>query len=432
MSRATELTALLHRDREEIEARIEQGIRDNRTADFTLWVENADSVVIEQLDHDFTIGANLFMLDQLETPEKNEIYKEQFAKLFNTATVAFYWDALEPEKGNPRYTADSSFYYRRPPIDPCLEFCEAHGITPKAHCLNYDRFNPDWLKGAPVAEVKAALVKRFKELSERYAHRIPCWEVLNEMLCENGTSPFYQDDETVEWSFRLAEQFFPANTLMFNEYTKFIFADHKRQMTNNRNPYYMLVERSIKNGARVDAIGMQFHFFRKPQDAVQFAESLFDLKHHYAVLDRMAKLGKPLQITEVTFPAFDETPEDYEMQAEVLRMFYRVWFSHPAMEGAIYWNLTDGYAWNAEPGDFTNGENMYRGGLLDFGMKPKPAYHALYDLFHKEYCTNTTAEVVDGKATFRGFYGKYCITCGEKTAVVEFKRGGNKERKVSL
>ena len=131
MSRATELTALLHRDREEIEARIEQGIRDNRTADFTLWVENADSVVIEQLDHDFTIGANLFMLDQLETPEKNEIYKEQFAKLFNTATVAFYWDALEPEKGNPRYTADSSFTIAAHLSIPVWSFARPTALPPR-------------------------------------------------------------------------------------------------------------------------------------------------------------------------------------------------------------------------------------------------------------------------------------------------------------
>jgi hypothetical protein len=43
------------------------------------------------------------MLDELETEEKNEKYKKYFAELFNMATLPFYWDTLEPEKGKPRY-----------------------------------------------------------------------------------------------------------------------------------------------------------------------------------------------------------------------------------------------------------------------------------------------------------------------------------------
>lgn len=427
MSRAAEMKALLYRNREEVEARIERDIEQYRKCNFTLYVEGAEGELkIEQLDHDFTLGGNLFMLDQLETAEKNEKYKEHFAQCFNTATVGFYWDALEPEKGKPRFEKDSPFVYRRPPIDPCLEFCEEHGIAPKAHCLNYDRFSPAWLKGASVPEVKKALLKRFEELAERYAHRIPCWEVFNELLCCNGVTPFYDAEDTMKWSYAQAERLFPGNMLMMNEANPYIFCNkhHRKMVANCRNPYYMLCKQAIEEGCRVDAIGMQFHFFNPADTAVAQAKVEFDLKHHFAVLDQMAKLGKPLQITEVTFPAYDAGAEDYEMQAEVLRMFYRMWFSHPAMEGVIYWNLPDGYAWNAEPGDYTNGENQYRGGLLDFDMKPKPAYQALYDIFHKEYCTRTTAILQDGKATFRGFYGKYRITFGDKTAIVDFKRGG--------
>ena len=58
----------------------------------------------KQKSHEFRFGANLFMLDELETEEKNEKYKKHFADVFNMATLPFYWDATEPEKEKTRNT----------------------------------------------------------------------------------------------------------------------------------------------------------------------------------------------------------------------------------------------------------------------------------------------------------------------------------------
>ncbi len=440
MSRTTEMRELLYRNNDEIEKRIERGIEENRIGKFDLTVTDENGtpisgqVKIEQLDHDFNIGANLLMFDQLETPYENEKYKEYFAKCFNTATISFFWNSLEPEQGKHRFSADSPFIYRRPPIDPCLEFCESNGITPKAQCLNYDAHTPDWLIGANVFEVKKALLKRFETLAERYADRIPCWEVFNELLSNNGKTPFYDADDVMKWSYAQAERLFPGNELMTNEATSIIFTQKGDQHTvpSARNPYYMLCKEAILEGCRVDLIGMQFHYFVPEELAVEQGKCRLDMKYHFAVLDQMAKLGKPLQITEVTLPAYSGKEEDQQFQAEMVRMFYRAWFSHPAMKGAIYWNLPDGYAYRAEPGDMTAGENIYWGGLLNFDMTPKPAYNALYDLFHKEYCTNTSADATAGNMSFNGYFGKYRISVGDKSGIVTFKRGGRGTQKVVL
>ena len=426
MERMEVFREYLYRNREEIESRIEGDIERYRKGDFTFTAEPYATVKVEQLDHEFFHGCNMLQLDQFETEEKNRRYRQRFKEGFNLATIPFYWDALEPEQGKPRFTEESPFIYRRPPIDPCLAYCEQNGIVPKAHCLNYDRFSPAWVKGRPVEEVKQLLRTRFEQLSARYAHRIPCWEVFNELLCNNGTTPFYDADEMPLWSFEQAEELFPRNQLMVNEYTVNIFCDKTghQHSASRRNFYYMLCESLLREGARLDAVGLQFHFFTDEQNAVKYAKGLFDLKHHFAVLDQMAKLGKPLQITEVTFPAYGGTAEEFEFQAELIRMFYRAWFSHPAMEGAVYWNLADGYAWGAEPGDFTAGENRYYGGLLDFDLQPKPAFTALRELFEKEYHTEMTLTADEnGTVSFRGFYGKYRITCGGQSYVTEFIKG---------
>ena len=104
------------------------------------------TVRLTQKTHDFKYGANIFMLDEFETEEKNAAYREVFKQHFNMATVPFYWDTLEPEEGKPRFAKDSPRVYRRPAPDLCLEYCEENGITPKAHCLHYDHFEPKWLQ----------------------------------------------------------------------------------------------------------------------------------------------------------------------------------------------------------------------------------------------------------------------------------------------
>ena len=87
-----------------------------------------------------------------------------------------------------------------------------------------------------------------------------------------------------------------------------------------------------------------------------------------------------------------------------------MWFSHDAVNGAIYWNLADGYAAFAPLGDMTQGENYFHGGLLRHDMTPKRAYNVLKDLFTKEWITNTQTQTDDyGNASFKGFYGDYDV-----------------------
>ena len=69
-------------------------------------------VKITQKNHAFKYGANIFMLDEFETVEKNEIYREKFPELFNLATLPFYWNSLEPEKGNFRFDKNSPQIYK--------------------------------------------------------------------------------------------------------------------------------------------------------------------------------------------------------------------------------------------------------------------------------------------------------------------------------
>lgn len=397
-------------------------------------VEGA-KITVKQKSHEFRFGANLFMLDELEMDEKNKLYKKYFAETFNMATLPFYWDATEPEERKTRYHKDAAPMYRRPPIDRCIEFCEQHGIKPREHGLAYEQFFPKWLYNASVPEIKQALNRRFHEVAERYAEKINTIEVTNEMewgIGKNRTA-FYEEPDYVEFCFKLAEKYFPANQLVINEHTSACWKDNCRPS----DKYYAYIKNALDAGARIDAIGMQYHQFHKSEMEYAKTRVTYDPVQLYKHMDLYAQFGKPLQVTEVTVPAYSWEAEDEEIQAEILKNLYPIWFSHPNMEQIVYWNLVDGYAAFAPQGDMSAGENYYHGGLVRFDFTPKKSYYMLRDLFRKTWhteCTLTGSEA--GRAAFKGFYGEYELTihAGGRTVKkdIHLTRQGAKEFKITL
>ena len=423
MSERRKILEKYEANKAEIDKKISEGIEKYRKGDLKITLKDADGkeisgakVELVQKSHEFRFGANIFMLDELETPEKNETYKKTFAELFNMATLPFYWNALEPERNKPRYAKDSRKIYRRPAPDLCIEFCEQNGIEPREHALAYDAFFPAWLRGKSVEETKREIERRFSEIAERYADKIPTIEVTNEMEWGDGVTSFYDEPDFIEWCFKTAEKYFPNNKLGINEWMGLCWEDHCRAT----DKYYAYIEANMLKGARIDAIGMQYHLFFQKEDEYRSTRRLLDPSELYRHMDLYSNFGKPLQITEVTVPSYSWEDEDEQIQADVIEMLYSIWFSHPSVEQIIYWNVVDGYAhvWNPDPekikasqGNMTLGENYYHGGLLRFDMTPKPAYYRIKELFYKRWHTEESlVSDENGCISARGFYGDYELT----------------------
>ena len=129
--------------------------------------------------------------------------------------------------------------------------------------------------------------------------------------------------------------------------------------------YYAYIEANQLKGARIDAIGMQYHMFFCKEEEYEKTRAYYNPESLYRHMDLYATFGKPLQITEVTIPAYSEDPEDEAIQAEIIKILYSIWFSHPKVEQIIYWNLVDGYAHVPDPekikdsqGNMTVGEKL--------------------------------------------------------------------------
>ncbi len=416
-----------------IEERANHCIENYRKGDFTLQITDEQGlpmvgaeVEVKQLSHDFKYGANLFMLDEFETEEKNRLYRQHFKEVCNIATLPFYWKDLEPEQGKPRFAKESPRVYRRPAIDLCMEYCEEQGIEPKEHCLFYETWLPGWLDKTNLVVMRREVENRFRTLAERYGERIPRWEVTNETLFfYENTSAMYYEPDLIEWCFACAEKYLPYNELVINDAHSNIW----NVFRENRSAYYMQIERALAKGARIDSIGMQFHMFYPREEEYERTKPFYDPKRIYRVLDRYSDFGKPIQLTEITIPAYSTTAEDEAIQAELIRWLYTIWFGHESVEAIQYWNLVDGYAAFAPQGDMTAGENYYHGGLFRFDMTPKPAYHVIKELFTETWHTEEQGiSDAKGMLQLRGFYGTYQVTVRHdgktKVVTVPFEQQG--------
>jgi endo-1,4-beta-xylanase len=417
----------------EVEQKIEQGIRQHRMGEARLRFVDGQgkplkslSVELEQLSNQFLFGANLFMLHGFSTPEQNKKYEETFLHLFNHGTIPFYWAPLEPRPGQLRFTKNSVPIYRRPPPDAVLEFCKTHNIYPKGHTLVWDNPQwavPQWLPQDETA-IQPLIDQRIEQIAERYKGDIPMWDVVNEIKNRHMQVPMPRDFALK--AFQKAQQVFPAQTALLINETTSLWYDRKREYSM----YYLVIENLLLKGARIDGIGIQCHFFHGDQE---FKDVLSGKQMRpeqiYETLDTYAHFGKPLHITEVTIPTIPNSVEGQQIQANVARNLYRIWFSHPAVASVVWWNMVDG---SAAPG-----EDKWRGGFLNEDFSPKLSYQVLDQLINREWKTAVSGKTgSSGSFNFTGFYGRYKVKVKKGKQVTEkeinFLKGNENEFVISM
>ena len=448
---------------DDVQAQIDENIEKYRKADGVFKIKGLKAgtkVKVEQIKHDFIFGAHIFNFDQLGTDERNEKYKALYGDIFNSATVALYWKTLEPEEGAPRfeqtYRDTAEFWntvaepkqephWRRPAVDPVIDFCESKGIRIHGHPLvwgSYKWHYPAWLynklplewrsrlqldvahdrsPARPVFEqytaeqlhkmlpgfaeyLEATMAKRIAEIAFRYGKRIHSWDVCNESATDYGLglmepdAPICQShygpmpgDYTFR-AFKLAESMLPAGAkLNINDY-------------NLEQAYVDQITDLRKRNCKIDIMGAQMHLFN-PQTCLDIADGKTEVQSPEAVRKTMALLSTmdlPIHLSEITITAPNNDARGQEIQAVIARNLYRLWFSTEKMMGITWWNVVDDCGAPGEPAV---------SGLFSRNMEPKPAYHALEELIKGEWMTKCDVKAaVGGTVKFRGFRGAYRLS----------------------
>jgi len=288
------------------------------------------------------------------------------------------------------------------PADAYVAFGESNHMFIVGHTLVWHNQTPEWFfkdeKGNPnPREVQIErLRKHIETVAGRYAGRVQAWDVVNEVIADDGSyrpttwvNGIGNGDELVKLAFKFASQYAPNTELYYNDFNAWRPA--------KRDGIVRLVKMLQKEGIRIDGVGMQGHWgLNYPK--TEYIEAAIDtyttlnMKVMITELDvdilPLTKEGQIIgtglsheqfQLEEFkTFldPYAKGLPADVQQQltaryAELFRIFYN---KRDKIDRVTLWGVHDGMSWkNGYP--IPNRTNYPL--LFDRNRKPKPALDAV-------------------------------------------------------
>lgn len=319
---------------------------------------------------------------------------------FNTISPE---NVMKPEPINPEPGV-----YNFGPADAYVAFGEAHDMFIVGHTLVWHNQTPAWFfqddEGNP--KTHDAQVERLRQhietVAARYAGRIDGWDVVNEVVDNDGSyrptvwvESIGDGDELVKLAFKFASEYAPNTELYYNDFNTW--------RPTKRDGIMRLVRMLQAEGIRIDGVGMQGHW------------GLGYPKNEYieAAIDSFATLGVKVMITELDVdvlplskegqiigglrdpqfqleefeeyldPYKDGLPPDVQQAladryAELFSLFYR---KRDKIDRVTFWGVHDGMTWkNESPVPHRTNYPL----LFDRDRRPKPALEAVLRVPHVE------------------------------------------------
>ena len=373
--------------------------------------------------HRFLFGVGMGDAIELRDPACKESQKaflserlERLTRVFNYATLPFYWGRFEPQEGLPQTER----------LLAAAHYLTGKGITLKGHPLCWHTVCAPWLLQYDNETILSKQLARIRRETETFKGLIDMWDVINEVVI---MPVFDRYDNAVT---RLCRQLGQVELtgMVFHEVKK---ASSRAILTlndfNTSPDYEHLIQRCLDAGVPIDVIGIQSH----QHQGYWGREKLEN------VLSRFSRFGLPIHFTENTLvsgelmpkhiedlndwvvPSWPTTPEGEERQAREMEEMYRVLFASPMVEGITNWDATDG-KWLGAPS-----------GVLREDNTAKPAYELLDRLINREWTTDIEARTdSEGQVRFDGMRGSYELSCEGKQAAFELSAKGNQAIDVSV
>ncbi|MBC8470541.1 MAG: endo-1,4-beta-xylanase [Planctomycetes bacterium] len=381
---------------------ISQAIQQHRMGTLIIETKPGSMVQVEQLRHEFWFGAAISSsaFSGRFDSEVERKYKEVFLANFNAAVTenALKWLSMERNQGQIDYKV----------VDAILEWTSEHSIPLRGHCVFWGIPNrvQNWLKQLDDEQLREALKTRAATIARRYRGRFAEFDLNNEMIHGN----YYAERLGPGITKQMAEWFKqedPQATLFVNDYDV---------LTGKRlDDYIAHIRGLLQDGVAIGGIGVQGHLHGE-----SFAPDTLR-----GALDKLAKIGLPICITEFNFPGqrsrflksrnLKLTPDEERAKAEAITDYYRICFAHPAVRGILMWGFWEGANWIPQ-------SSLYRR-----DWTPTPAADAYRDLVFKQWWTQWNGEAnTNGQCRVQAFYGKHRVTVDGQEKIVDLNKAAGK------
>ncbi len=367
--------------RSEAKARIEK----YRKGDLTVVVKDKKGnlvpnaiVKVDMTNHTFAFG-NIVNRPAFGNPgEKGQKYREIIKQNFNQVTFEneLKHDMWELYKSEGRTSK----------IFEAIDSLDTWGIGLRGHAMvwpnvRYTNVAKDYIANNKLPELKAVLEEHIKEVATAVKGRVVDWDVMNEPYVNHQFMDLLGKERVLDW-FKLARLYEPKADLYINETRDIVDGGVNTAVLENLKNWVKYIR---DNKVEINGVGFQGHF---GETALTAPTKIVE------ILNDFQKLNIKVKITELDIQTLDE-----QLQADYLRDFYTVIFSHPVTHGIISWGFWEDAHWRPEAA-------WYRS-----NFDPKPAAVVHRDLVYKQWWTNAKGTTnTSGKYTTRGFCGEYKAT----------------------
>lgn len=188
---------------------------------------------------------------------KNRAAQQIVAQQLNTVTLenGMKAEIIQPERGQFQFEQADAF----------VAFAEQHNVFTIGHTLVWHNQTPDWFfhdtDGKPNTPEKQLKVLEdyIKVVAGRYHGKVDAWDVVNEVIAEDGSyrptkwvNAVGDGDTLVKASFKFAERYAPDTELYYNDFNAW--------RPEKRDGIIRMIKMLQAEGIRIDGVGIQGHW----------------------------------------------------------------------------------------------------------------------------------------------------------------------------
>ncbi|CAL1542287.1 unnamed protein product [Lymnaea stagnalis] len=268
-------------------------------------------VQIDHTKHLFAFGTQA-TADYIVNPDYRQ-FQNILYHMFNWVTIQEYkWTFNRGTREHPDYSVAVA----------ATDELRKHGLHVRGHCMFWavPGNQPSYATSLTGQAMKDTVELHIKHMTEITKGKLSHWDVDNELLHGHFFESKTGDKNYTYHMFQAVHAADPTPSLFLNDYSVLVNG-------NSTLAYLNQIKQFKAANVGLGGVGVQSHFHRyeAPDPTL--------LKHR---LDLLAQPGLPIWVTELDLAAPDENT-----RADWYETALRLYFSHPAVEGIIFWGFWD-------------------------------------------------------------------------------------------
>ncbi|MCI4671088.1 MAG: endo-1,4-beta-xylanase [Bacteroidia bacterium] len=357
------------------------------------WVE------VNMLRHEFAFGSAVTADKIAGNNNQNNIYQNKIIDLDGKGH-GFNWVVFENDMKWPAW--EQNWFVSNAELVNAVSWLKDNGIKIRGHTLiwpGFDNMPPDIENNQnDINYIKTRINDHITEILTYpgLAGQIEEWDVLNETVTnrslENlfrGKAGYPTGREIFTEIFQKAHEIDSTIGLYLNDYITI-----SQQQEAGSVQYENLksnTQELLDANSGITGLGFQCHIGGFPNGIPSVLGTLDDFYNRYGLTTKITEFDMPTFVSEST-------------GASYLKDFLTATFSHPSVDGFLFWNFWDGSTWLNE------GTNLFN---RDWSMT-QPGSTFVDLVFNEWWTSEGLTSDAQGNGTIRGFKGLYEISyyCG--------------------